>query len=297
MIKIKHSTNNGKYSVRESSRRWACIHPVLLENSMPLRLAVSTIPSVFLLAVAISAMAAQAAESDNAEPSSSWGLGVGALSSQQPYTGIDRDNKAIPLIYFENEYLWVFGPNAEVKLSQLEIGDTQQIDFSLMGQYDFSGYDADDARVFDGMSDRKSSFWAGAKVEWHTGLVDVRAEWLSEVSGNSKGQRFNVGLERTWRVGEHITLTPQVTAMWQDKKYVDYYFGVRDSEARIDRAAYDGKSALNTEFGVRGNYMFDKHHALFLDIKATSLANEIKDSPLVDSSTENSALFGYLYRF
>ncbi len=184
---------------------------------MPLRLAVSTIPSVFLLAVAISAMAAQAAESDNAEPSSSWGLGVGALSSQQPYTGIDRDNKAIPLIYFENEYLWVFGPNAEVKLSQLEIGDTQQIDFSLMGQYDFSGYDADDARVFDGMSDRKSSFWAGAKVEWHTGLVDVRAEWLSEVSGNSKGQRFNVGLERTWRVGEHITLTPQVTAMWQDK--------------------------------------------------------------------------------
>lgn len=262
-----------------------------------LRLAVSTISNVILLAVATSAIAAQAAESETAEPSSSWGLGVGAISSQQPYTGIDRDNKAIPLIYFENEYLRVFGPNAEVKLSQLQISDTQQIDFSLVGQYDFSGYDADDSRVFDGMSDRKSSFWAGAKVQWHTDLVDVHAEWLADVSDNSKGQRFNLGLERTWRLGEHISLTPHVTAMWQDKKYVDYYFGVRDSEARIDRAAYDGKSALNHEFGVRGNYMFDQHHSVFLDIKATRFASEIKDSPLVDRSTENSALFGYLYRF
>lgn len=128
-----------------------------------LHLAVSTIPSVILLAVASSAIAAQAAEAQTAEASSSWGMGVGAISSQQPYSGIDRDNKAIPLIYFENEYLRVFGPNAEVKLTQLEINDTQQIDFSLVGQYDFSGYDADDSRVFDGMSDRKSGFWAGPK--------------------------------------------------------------------------------------------------------------------------------------
>lgn len=262
-----------------------------------LRLAVSTLPNVILLAVATSAIAAQAAEPGTAKPSSSWGLGVGAISSQQPYTGIDHDTKAIPLIYFENEYLRVFGPNAEVRLSQLQINDTQPVDFSLVGQYDFSGYDADDSRVFDGMSDRKSSFWAGAKVQWHTDLVNVHAEWLADVSGNSKGQRLNLGLERTWRLDDHITLTPHVTAMWQDKKYVDYYFGVRDSEARMDRAAYAGKSALNTELGVRGNYMFDKHHSLFLDIKATSLASEIKDSPLVDRSTENSALFGYLYRF
>ena len=84
--------------------------------------------------------------------------------------------------------------------------------------------------------------------------------------------------------------------MWQDKKNVDYYFGVRDSEARIDRAAYEGKPALNSEFGLRGNDMFDQHHSLLLAIKATRLAREI-NSPLVDSSTKNSALFGYLYRF
>lgn len=247
-------------------------------------------------ALVLGVFASTTARADEPE-GSAWGVGVGAVSSQQPYKGIDRDSEVLPLIYFENEYLRVFGPTAEIKLPGLELSDTQQLDFSLVGEYDFSGYDDDDARILDGMSDRKGGFWAGAKVEWRNDLADVSAEWLGDVSGNSKGQRFTLGLERSWEIGEHIMLTPRLAAIWQDDKYVDYYFGVRENEARIDRAAYDGKSGINTEFGVRGNYMFDDHHSVFLDLKATSLANEIKDSPLVDQSTENSVLFGYLYRF
>ena len=271
-----------------------CVPLFPCKLSREIRLSAAT--SVFVLGLC-SSMVALAAEPANTDPSSSWGLGIGAVSSQQPYTGIDRESQALPLIYFENEYLRVFGPTAEIKLPSLTISDTQQLDFNIVGEYDFSGYDDDDARILEGMSDRKGGFWAGAKVQWHNNLADVSAQWLADVSGNSNGQRFSLGLERSWRLGEHVRLTPRLTAMWQDKKYVDYYFGVRDSEARIDRAAYEGKSGLNTEWGVRGDYMFDKQHSLFLDVKATSLSDEIKDSPLVDRSTENSVLFGYLYRF
>ncbi|WP_434651066.1 MipA/OmpV family protein [Pseudomonas sp. D1-2] len=252
-----------------------------------------TIASSALVLGVCSPIAASADESEG----SAWGLGVGAASSQQPYKGIDRDSEVLPLIYFENEYVRVFGPTAEIKLPSLDISDTQQLEFSLVGEYDFSGYDDDDARILDGMSDRKGGFWAGAKVKWRNDLADVSAEWLGDVSSNSKGQRFTLGLERSWNFGEHIRLTPRLAAIWQDDNYVDYYFGVRENEARADRAAYDGKSGMNTEIGLRGNYMFDDHHSVFLDLKATSLSDEIKDSPLVDRSTENSALFGYLYRF
>ncbi|WP_434564027.1 MipA/OmpV family protein [Pseudomonas sp. D2-30] len=252
-----------------------------------------TIASSALVLGVCSPIAASADESEG----SAWGLGVGAASSQQPYKGIDRDSEVLPLIYFENEYVRVFGPTAEIKLPSLDISDTQQLEFSLVGEYDFSGYDDDDARILDGMSDRKGGFWAGGKVQWRNDLADVSAEWLGDVSSNSKGQRFTLGLERSWNFGEHIRLTPRLAAIWQDDNYVDYYFGVRENEARADRAAYDGKSGMNTEIGLRGNYMFDDHHSVFLDLKATSLSDEIKDSPLVDRSTENSALFGYLYRF
>ena len=43
--------------------------------------------------------------------------------------------------------------------------------------------------------------------------------------------------------------------------------------------------------------MFDQRHSMFVDFEVTSLAKEIKDSPLVDKSTENRVFLGYLYRF
>ncbi|WP_445262168.1 MipA/OmpV family protein [Pseudomonas sp. EA_35y_Pfl2_R111] len=240
---------------------------------------------------------AHSAEQETADGTSSWGLGLGVASSQQPYTDIDRDNEAIPLIYFENDYVRVFGPSAEFKLPSLRISDTQQLNFNIVAEYDSSGYEEGDARILDGMDDRDGGFWAGAKVEWQNELVNVNAEWLADVSGDSDGQRFTLGLERTWTFGEHMMLTPRLAAIWQDQEYVDYYFGVRSDEVRFDRAAYKGKSTINTEFGVRGTYLFDQQHSVFLDLEAVRLGSEIEDSPLVDSSSENSVRFGYLYRF
>lgn len=252
--------------------------------------------SAFLVGLGVS-LTVNAAEAERAEGTSSWGLGIGLASSQQPYTDIDRDNEVIPLIYYENDYVQIFGPRAEIKLPGLQINDSSEIEFNLVAEYDFSGYEDGDARTLDGMNDRDGSVWAGGVVRWEHEMFDVSAEWLVDASGKSDGQRVTLELERSWRWGEHITLTPRLAAIWQDKEYVDYYFGVRSDEARFDRPTYEGKSGINTEFGVRGSYMFDRHHSVFLDLEAVRLASEIEDSPLVDSSTENSVRFGYLYRF
>jgi MipA family protein len=229
-----------------------------------------------------------------------WGLGGAAITKQNAYKGIDRDSSALPFIYFENEYVELFGPTINIKLPSYNINEANKLDFSLVGEYDFSGYDKDDIKdtpILNGMRERKGGIWGGAKVEWHTDLVDVSAEWLADLSGNSKGKRFSLGLERDWMFGEHVMLTPRVTAIWQDKKTIDYYYGVRNDEVRAGRAAYSGKSGTNIEFGARGTYMFNQHHSIFLDAEVTSLSKKIKDSPLVDRSSENSVLFGYLYSF
>lgn len=244
-----------------------------------------------------SSLTAHAGEQPSRAGTSSWGLGLGVASTQQPYTDIDRDNQAIPLIYFENDYVRVFGPTAEIKLPSLRISDSQQFNFNIVAEYDSSGYEEGDARILDGMDDRDGGFWGGAKVEWQNELVNVNAEWLADISGDSDGQRFTLGLERSWTFGEHMMLTPRLAAVWQNQDYVDYYFGVRSDEVRVDRAAYEGKSTINTKFGVRGTYMFDQQHSVFLDLEAVRLGSEIEDSPLVDTSSENSVRFGYLYRF
>lgn len=266
----------------------------------------STAPGSILRMVAISMMGAglcasftaMADESaDDVTSSTSWALGLGVTSAQKPYTDIDRDNTPIPLLQVENRYVHLFGPRVEFKLPGLDIDDSQALDFAVVAKYDGSGYEDDDAPILDGMSEREGGIWAGAKMAWSSDLFDVSAEWLADASGNSDGQRVDLGLERTWQVGNHVLLTPHLGASWQDENTIDYYFGVRDDEVRIGRPAYAGESGVNVELGVRGVYRFDAHHSVLMNVEVESLADEIQESPLVDRSTVNSVSIGYLYRF
>lgn len=249
-------------------------------------------------ALACSAPAfAQEPAGDGPPSTSSWSLGLGAVSLQKPYAGVDRETKVLPVLRFENEYVQVFGPQVGIKLPSLDLGESQRFEFSIVGKYDGSGYKPGDAPVLNGMSRRKGGFWAGAKVEWKNDVADLSAEWLADASSNSKGQQFSLGLERTWHVGRHVMLTPRVAATWQDRKYVDYYFGVRSGEAAAGRPAYAGKSGTSAEVGLRAIYMFDPQHSVFVDAAVSSLAKAAKDSPLVDRSNDNRVLLGYTYRF
>ena len=268
------------------------------EETPPLSTSLLSLIALSLMAVAqLYAVPVSADEGGAGSSSGSWSLGVGVMSEKTPYKGRSRETDVLPLVKFENEYISVFGPNIAFKLPGLEISDSQQLDFSIVGDFDGSGYEDDDADILEGMSERKSSFWAGGRVEWKTDLADISAEWLGDASGNSKGQRLGLGFERTWHLGKQWMLTPRVGANWYDKKYVDYYFGVRDEEARFDRAAYNGKSSVNAEIGVRGIYQFDKTHSAFMDVEVSTLGSGIKDSPLVDRSSQNNVTFGYLYNF
>lgn len=238
-----------------------------------------------------------AAQASDGGQESSWGLGLGLMSRQKAYTDMDRDTKVIPFISYENEYIEVLGPNLKYKLPDFELSDSNKFNFNLVGEYDFSDNDPDETPILNGMEEREGGFWAGAQVEWQNEIATISLEWLSEVSGDSDGAVLNLGIERTWHIGDSYMLTPRVVLSRVDKNYVDYYYGVRADEVRIDRAFYQGEAGLNTEVGVRGIYMIDQTQMIMLDLAVTSLATEIKDSPLVDSSTESRVMLGYIYRF
>jgi len=248
-------------------------------------------------ALAVGLVAAAVAVAAPADETSSWGLGIAAFTVQKPYTGIKRETHALPLLSYENQYVRVFGPVVELKAYSIDLGDGQRLDLRLVGKYDFSGYEAGDARILNGMRERKNGFWAGGKVTWRSGVVDVSAELQADVSGKSKGRRAIFGLEKNWRVSEHIMLTPRASAIWVDKKYVDYYYGVAADEASAGRVAYMGTSGVNAELGLRSTYIIGTSHSLFVDLGVTKLSKKIKDSPLVDRSSENRVGLGYLYSF
>lgn len=241
------------------------------------------------------AVAAQQADDDLS--ASSWGLGLAVSSSQKAYTDIDRDTKVLPLLTYENRYIRLAGPELAFKLPGYSLNESNKFNFGIIGKYDFTDYEQSDAPILNGMEDRDGGFWAGVKAEWQNSLADISVEYMTEVSGDSDGAVVNVGIERTWHFKQQFMLTPRAVVSWQDKNYIDYYYGVRADEVSTTRAFYQGEAGVNIELGVRGSYMFKQKHLVFIDVSVTSLAAEIKDSPLVDSSTENRVVLGYMYRF
>jgi outer membrane protein len=234
---------------------------------------------------------AQDASPAFAEGQSQWGLGLAASFERKPYRGIGTDSSAIPLLTYENRWVSLFGPGIDLKLP-----NAGPVSFRLRARYSGEGYEADDSPFLAGMDKRKDGFWLGGAAIWRTGLADVSAELLGDASGNSKGNRFKLAVERRFQSGA-FDFTPRVAAVRLDKKYVDYYYGVKAAEVQAGRGFYAGESTVNLEAGIRIGYALAPKQNLFLDVSATRLGSGIKDSPIVEKSSQSAVRIGYLYRF
>lgn len=236
----------------------------------------------------------QAALADGPTESSSdfrWGVGAFASSETSTYKGVGTKTEAMPVLTYENQWIRVFGPSIDFKL-----GATGGVSYELTARYSNPGYDEGDSSFLRGMDSRKNTAWLGGRAIWRNEVANVSAELLGDVSGHSKGQQFKIGVDRRFQFGA-ISLVPRAAILWQDRNYVDYYYGVKASEVRADRPGYAGSSGVSTEVGVRLGYALGERQTVFLDLSATALPSSIKDSPLVDRGTTSAARIGYIYRF
>lgn len=227
----------------------------------------------------------------SAQPAGTWALGGGVAAVDKGYRDIDRDVLALPLISYESKWISATVPTLDVKLYTSET-----LSLRARVRYARDGYDADDSPYLAGMDDRKGGIWLGGAMVWKTPFAQVSAEVLHDASGESKSARAKVQAERRFGFGA-FGVSPRVGVEWVDRKFVDYYYGVRTTEVRPGRAAYQGDTAANVEGGLRFDYQVAPRQTVFVDVRATRFGSSIKDSPLVDQSGQRGVSLGYLYRF
>lgn len=249
-----------------------------------------TVAIAALCALGAAPALAQAATDDSGS-AAQWGLGIGVGYERRPYRDFDDKARALPLLMFENRYVSLLGTRADIKLPSYG-----PLHFSVRARYALDGYDAGDSPFLLGMQERKDSLWLGGTVSWRAAFGSLSGELLGDASGHSEGTQFRLQLERRLQRGA-FAFTPRVAAHWMDDKYVDYYYGVRASEARLGRPVHRGESTTNLELGLRVDYTLAPRQSLFLDLSATRLGSGIEDSPLVDRSNVTGVRLGYLYRF
>jgi outer membrane protein len=230
------------------------------------------------------------AEEPHSADASQWGLGIGLGSESRPYRGVSNHVSVLPLVLYENRWIHFFGNTLDFKL-----GSVDQFSFTLRAKYALNdGYKSSDSEALRGMDERKGSAWGGVAGTWDNPYAKLSLEWLT--AGSTKGNTVKLGAEHSFAMGA-FQLTPHLSTTWIDSKYVNYYYGVKASEAIAGRPAYTGKSTANIEFGVRADYPLTRNQMIMLDVGDLQRGTGIKDSPLVDKSSAVSVRVGYLYKF
>ncbi|SET74971.1 MipA/OmpV family protein [Thalassotalea agarivorans] len=214
-----------------------------------------------------------------------YGLGVSV--SQELYKGYNRRIVPIPVLGYNSEYLNIYGPFVNINL--LRAG---AVTVALSGNPRFAGYDESDSDIFLGMEERKNSYEVG-------GLIGVQAgQWSLDFAARydllnvHKGSTFSSTLSRRFNYGM-VFIEPSIGITIFDADLVNYYYGVRESEATATRPAYQAESSKRGNVGVVFSTPMWLNGFTQLGVNFAAYDREIENSPLVDTNKQLSLFLSF----
>ena len=219
--------------------------------------------------------------------------GAGVIMAQSPYDGAKTKTTAMPFLLGEYKNFYIQG---------VEVGyhffKNDNWTLSTVVSPRFMGYSSEDSSVLNGMEDRQRSLDAGLKADyklpWHR--VVLTGKVLADTLSRSNGMDYELAFYRAVK-GEIFLLVPSAGVRYQSKSLVDYYYGVRESEARFDRPAYAPDGSVNPFAQVMFTSGISKKIIVVTRLGIESLGREIRKSPIVDKSYLLTGVVGLTYRF
>lgn len=251
--------------------------------------------------VAVLALFAALGAAADSTPTSQWGLGLGAIASDNPYAGRGVRYTPFPLITYDSERLFFEGITAGVHLL-----DTGALEIDLIAEANFDGTDADNFGVRELarngidralLSDRKDSADVGFDVSFEGRYGELKFQALADVLDASGGYEASASYGYPIALSERLVLTPTIGAKWLSADRADYYYGILDEEVARGVRAYRPGSAVIPEVGLDLQYGLSERWMLLGNLKYRSLPGKIEDSPLLDSGQSIRLFIGVLRAF
>ncbi len=219
--------------------------------------------------------------------------GVGAIVSTSPYEGVSTKTRAVPFLFMEYKGFYIKGIEAGYHFI-----DKGSWTVSVITSPRFMGYSAGDSDILEGMEDRKMSLDAGVKATYTLpgDMGAITAKALADVLSRSDGAVYELAWGREFK-GGIFRLSPSFGVRYLDEALVDYYYGVRDVEARVGREAYAPHGAADPFADVLFTCGLSKRLIVVTRVGAEFLGRAVRKSPLVDESYVLTAAAGLTYRF
>ncbi|EKM23733.1 outer membrane protein OmpV [Vibrio sp. HENC-03] len=146
--------------------------------------------------------------------------------------------------------------------------------------------DSDVAKSLKGTKRRDIAIDLGLNADFRLDPNNVISTYLQhDVSGAYKGFQGGATYFHIMNIG-NVDFVPFASVSYQNKDYVDYYFGVTDKEARANRKAYTGDATVNYGLGYKLVVPITEHWQISQVSQYTRLGSGISDSSIVDSANQ-----------
>lgn len=220
-----------------------------------------------------------------------WGIGVAVQRYQHAQKGVDRVLEGIPFFLYQGERL-------NVGLGELSYAlvKSSKAQLAIVGQARFEDYDPEDSSALTGMEKCDPAFEAGFGLNSHVLGGEVQLKALGDITGTRDGYEISMDYRIPYQA-KRLTLMPAIGLSWQSEALVNYYYGVRASEARSDRPVFTGRSATNTFVDLTIDFKLTRRWNILGGMKYVLLDDNIEESPIIDKSYELSMFGALLYRF
>ncbi|MEC5318867.1 MipA/OmpV family protein [Brenneria populi subsp. brevivirga] len=221
-------------------------------------------------------------------------LGVGAAGATSVYRGDDNPVYPLPLLTYESENFYFHGLGGGYYLWNDDVNK-----LSLTAYYLPLGFrpgDNDDVRMQQ-LDKRRGTLMAGAAYRHIADWGEIRTLLSGDTLDYSDGFLWDTAYLYRFTLGD-LRIVPGLGVTWFSENMNRYYYGVSGQEsARSGFARYQPGDGWSPYAELSVNYHINSSWSAWATGRYTRLSDEIKDSPIVDSSYSAAMSVGVSYRF
>jgi outer membrane protein len=231
-------------------------------------------------------------KSQTADINSLLYVGPGVWVTTKPYKGVDPTVYPIPVV------IAVVAPfYFKIDTAGCRVFSDSNMTFDFIGKLRTNGYKGEDSQILDGMHTRHMTVDVGGEFAISGNWGKFSTSLVTDGMGKHDGQEFRVTYAKPFKFENSSEISPSVGIAVLSSHLANYYYGVRDNEARPGRPAYEPGISYKPFVGLDANCQLDKDWTLFTNITYYMLDSGLRDSHIVNKDYEISILTGAIYKF
>ncbi|PHQ57073.1 MAG: structural protein MipA [Sulfurimonas sp.] len=222
-------------------------------------------------------------------------IGLGPYVQTQPYKGVNPLLVPSPVIFFDNGLFYMRWSRAGMYF----LGDKSE-DFSwglsLTAQPRTYGYKAEDSEYLKGMDERETTFEGGIAFSASYDDTYIETMLLTDIFVRYESWLFKTEIGDEFVLGD-FTFYPSIIVIYESDEFVNYYYGVKEYEARADRAQFTPGAGWQLGAQTYIKYPFTDKLSGLVNLRVDRLPSSALNSPLIESDYIYSGLVSLIYSF